>query len=403
MSLADAYEAFLLDLDGVLYRGDQPIDPAAATVEALRSAGKQIVFLTNNSASTAAQVAAKLNGMGISANESEVLSSARATGDMLASEGKARARTAFVIGRDGVRSALADAGIDLVNGDVGHAELVVVGWDPDVTYEALRRATVLVRAGARLIATNADASYPAPGGELWPGAGAILAAVETASGESATVVGKPHAPMFEAAVAAVGTRNVLVVGDRVETDIVGAANAGLDAAMVRSGAGTPAQLLDQDALPVAILSDIGGLLSSPPVARPRPAKAEDMQDVRALTEAPADAPDWGPSGVHVVEDDGIEATATAHVLDRDAYLRAVATSEGLRGGGLGTLIVVTALRDARRQGAQQAWLLTETAEPFFAKLGFERAERGSMPGWIGAGPGEGCPQTAVAMRRALAQ
>ncbi len=403
MSLAAEYEAFLLDLDGVLYRGDQPIPSAAPTVEALRAAGKQLVFLTNNSARTPEQVAEKLRGLGIDAEGSEVLTSAEATAELLSREADGGARSAFVIGRDGLRSALSAAGIEVIDGDATDAAFVVVGWDQEVTYEALRRATVLVRGGARLIATNADASYPAPGGELWPGAGAILAAVETASGSKATVVGKPHRPLFETALSRVGTRNALVVGDRIETDIAGAVAAGLDAAMVRTGAGAPSELVDHDALPVAILHDVGGVLSNVAAARPRPARSAEMQEVRALTEAPDSAPAWGPDGVSVIAGDAIQATATIDVRGPDAYLRAVAAREELRGSGLGTLIVAAAMRSARSQGASRAWLLTETAEPFFEGLGFAAVDRGSMAGWIEAGPGEGCPQSAVAMRRSLSQ
>ena len=400
MTLADLYDAFLLDLDGVMYRGDQPIAAAGPTVAALREAGKRIVFMTNNSARTPSYLAKKLSSMGVAAEEKEVLTSALATADMLARESNEK-RRAFVIGREGVRSALTEAGIDVVDGDGGSADLVVVGWDYEVSYESLRRATVLVRNGARLIATNSDASYPAPGGELWPGAGAILAAVETASGATATVVGKPHEPLFEAALGLAATRNALVVGDRIETDIVGASRAGIDSVLVRSGAGTLAELVDHEALPVAVLADVGGLLTDRRPARPRPAEAGEMKYVRELTEAPPEASEWGPDGVHVIGDGELEATATVHVRDADAYLRAVETGEKLRGGGLGTIVVAAALRDAAGRGAKRAWLMTETAEPFFAKLGFEMVNRDELPGWIEAGPAEGCPQTAVAMLRTL--
>lgn len=403
MELVDAYDAVLLDLDGVLFRGDEPIAGAASTVEALRDRGKHLVFLTNNSARTPEQVAEKLGTLGIQAAPAEVVTSAGATAELMAREADGRQQTAYVIGRDGVRTALRAAGFEILEGDPPAAGFVVVGWDGDVTYDDLRRATVLVRGGARLVATNADASYPAPGGELWPGAGAILAAVETASGAAATVVGKPHLPLFEAAVARAGTRNVLMVGDRIETDVAGAAAAGLDACLVLSGASRPADLLDQDSLPLTLLPDVGGLLSEPAVIRPRPASAPELGAVRALTAAPDDAPAWGPDGVWVSGRDQIDATATVDVRGEDAYLRAVATREELRGRGLGTIMVAAATRAARGEGAAQSWLLTETAEPFFRGLGFDTARRDSLPRWIEAGPGEGCPQSAVAMRRDLRQ
>ena len=401
MLLADAYQAFILDLDGVLFRGDQAIPAAAPTIDALRSAGKQVAFLTNNSARTPEQVAAKLGSLGIRASEEEVVTSAQATADLLKREGPGS--TVYVIGQDGVRTALAAAGLELIDGDASRSDFVVVGWDGDVTYEALRRATVLVRGGARLVATNADASYPAPGGELWPGAGAILAAVETASGRRATVVGKPNPPLFETAVARLGTREALMVGDRLETDIAGAAAAGLDAALVLSGVSEAADLLDHGVLPLAVLPDVGGLVVQEAQRRPRAARTEEMDVVRVLTEAPSDASPWGPDGVWVIGDDSPVATATIEVRQEDAYLRAVATRPELRGRGLGTLVVAAAVHGARDTGAKRVWLLTESAEPFFRNLGFGKADRHAMPGWIEAGPADGCPATAVAMRRELAQ
>lgn len=403
MLLADAYEAFLLDLDGVLFRGDQPIPAARPTVDALREAGKNLVFLTNNSARTPAQVVEKLRGLGIDAAAEEVVTSAHATAELLAREADGDARTAYVIGRDGVRSALEEAGIEVLDGEPSRSGFVVVGWDADVTYDALRRATILVRGGARLVATNADASYPAPGGELWPGAGAILAAVETASGARATVAGKPHPQLFETALARAGRRRALVVGDRIETDVAGAAAAELDAALVLSGVSGASDLLDHDALPRSLLPDVGGLLEAPLYPAPRPASQEEMPAVLAVTEAPPEAPARGAEGVWLIGDDPIFATATVEIRGEDAYVRGVATREDHRRRGLGALAVAAAVGDARRGGATRAWLLTEAAERFFAGLGFTTIDRAEIPSWIETGPAEGCPATAVAMRRDLAQ
>ena len=400
MRLADAYEAFLLDLDGVLYRGDQRIEGAGETVEKLRAIDRRVVFVTNNSARTPEQVAAKLERAGVAASADDVVTSADATADLVGRGHDGRAPTAFVIGQDGIRSALEAAGVEVLDGEPGEAGFVVVGWDGGVTYDDIRRAAVLVRAGARLVATNADASYPAPGGELWPGAGAILAAVETASGERATVVGKPQRPLFDAALERAGTRNALVVGDRLETDVAGAAAAGVDAALVLTGAATPAELLDHNDLPVAVLDDVSGLLVERPAGHARPAKEEDLGAIRALVAADGDA--GGPDGICVIGDGEPLATATLEVREGEAYLRAVAVREDLRGLHLGQLVVAAAVRDARARDAHRVWLLTETAEAFFAGLGFEPCDRGEVPDWIRLGPGEGCPSGAVAMRRALA-
>ena len=208
-TLADHYEGFILDLDGVLYRGDEPVPGAAEAVAGLRERGRRIVFLTNNSARTPERVSERLAGMGIPSDPREVVTAAQAAATLVATTVGAPS-AAFVVGEEGVREALRDAGVTVVDDRPDHADVVVVGWDRSADYEKLRTASVLVQRGAALVATNADASYPAPGGELWPGAGALLAAVETATGTTADVAGKPHRPLFEEAVRRVGTENVVV-------------------------------------------------------------------------------------------------------------------------------------------------------------------------------------------------
>lgn len=400
MRLADRYRAVLLDLDGVLYRGDGAVPGAAEVVAELRAAGKSLVFLTNNSARTPEQVAAKLRSLGFEAAPEEVVTSARPTARLVAGDG--RATTAYVIGRDGVRAALAEAGVEILDGSPERADFVVVGWDGEVGYEQLRVAGVLARRGARLVATNDDASYPAPGGELWPGAGAILAAVEAASGKTATVVGKPHRPLFDEALDQAGSREAVMVGDRVETDVVGAVSAGIEAVLVLSGASGRGDLFDTDELPVAVGDDVRVLLGDRDLAVPRPARADETEAVRRLIEAPSDAPSWGPQGVWVIEGDGLVATATAEVRGTDAYLRGVAAREDVRGRELGTLVVAAAVGDARRRGAWRCFLLTETAEPFFDRLGFARVAREAIPSWaLDLSPE--CPVSASAMARDLVQ
>src|SRR5207244_3342722 len=127
--------------------------------------------------------------------------------------------------------ALQHAGIRLVDGEPDRTDLVVIGWDRTVDYAKLRTASLLVERGARLVATNADASYPAPDG-LWPGAGALLAAVTTTTGADPTVVGKPARPLFDAAVELTGAERPLMIGDRLDTDVSGAAALGWDALLV---------------------------------------------------------------------------------------------------------------------------------------------------------------------------
>ena len=222
--LADRYDAFLFDLDGVLYRGSDPVPHAAEALTSLRAAGKGIAFVTNNSASTPQTVVERLRSVGVGADPSEVETSAITTAHLLADRG---VRTAFVVGEEGVRSALTERGIHIQDEPRDGVDVVVVGLDRGADYAKLRTASILVQRGAALVATNPDGSFPAADGEVWPGAGALLAAIEATTGVTAEVVGKPHAPILRAALERAGGGVPLLVGDRLDTDIAGAERTGL--------------------------------------------------------------------------------------------------------------------------------------------------------------------------------
>jgi len=254
--LAERYDCLLFDLDGVLYRGDRPIEAAPPTMAELRRRGVRVVFLTNNSSRTPEQVADKLRSHDIEADPQEVVTSALATAELLAERGGGRA---FVIGMDGVREALTRAGIELLDGEPEAADLVVVGFDRAATYERLKTASLLVERGARLIATNADASFPADDGQ-WPGAGALLAVVTTTTGAEPEVVGKPFAPLFECALQRGGGGRPLVMGDRLDTDIEGAANLGWDTMLVLTGVSSRAEAETGPVRPTVIARDVSALL-----------------------------------------------------------------------------------------------------------------------------------------------
>jgi HAD superfamily hydrolase (TIGR01457 family) len=392
MSLARRYDALLVDLDGVVYRGDQVVPAAAATLPELHRQGVRVLFLTNNSARTPEQVAAKLQGLGIQAEAREVLTSAVATASLLRRDGGS-GRSAFVIGERGIREALEQAGVRLVDGEPQACDLVVVGWDRSVDYAKLRTASLLVERGARLIATNSDPSYPAPDG-LWPGAGAILSAVTTTTGAPALVVGKPARPMFEAAVEATGSRNPLVVGDRLETDVGGAAAMGWDSLLVLSGAARPSDLLRSSDLPTYVGPDISAVLDDPPPARFRRAAPGDLDGLRTLLESSglrADGLDRRLDETVVADDPSgpgrIAATACLEgVGDRGGappvacgILRSVAVRSERRGTGLGILVTAAAVRTAGDRHISRVCLLTETAEGFFERLGFRRVGRDEIP------------------------
>ena len=224
-------DGVMCDLDGVLYRGDEPIAGAADAVARLRDAGVRFIFCTNNSRSTVEQYVNKLGTMGVPATPDEIVTSAVVTAEVLAGRGLA-GTTVYVIGGEGIREALGEAGLTVDGDDPG---AVVVGWDPEFTYDKMKTAAAAVMGGAALIATNGDATFPAPEG-LWPGAGSILASIETASGRRAEVMGKPNDPMMEVAADRLrGASRIAVIGDRPDSDLAGGVARGWTTILVLTG------------------------------------------------------------------------------------------------------------------------------------------------------------------------
>ena len=220
---------WVLDLDGVVWLSGRPISGVDEAVARLRGAGVRVLFATNNSAPTRAELRKRLAHCGITAGDDDLLRSSDVAAGLLAP-----GTTALVLGEDGILEALRDRGVAVVH--EGRADAVVVGWTRTFfTYDAVAAAADAVRAGARLIGTNEDATYPTPDG-LIPGAGALLAAVSTASGAEPEVAGKPHRPTADAIAARVGPGELrVVVGDRPSTDGALAAQLGLPFALVFSG------------------------------------------------------------------------------------------------------------------------------------------------------------------------
>jgi phosphoglycolate/pyridoxal phosphate phosphatase family enzyme len=233
--LVEPLDALVLDLDGVVYRGGVAIDGAPEAILALRAAGKKILFLTNNSTRSEADVQQKLSQLGIEASPDEIIASARVTADALALRGLA-GKSVFVIGGPGIKDALAQAGFDLWEGEAGTAaDVVVVGNDRSFNFDSLRIASRAVDRGALFVATNDDPSFPTADGTT-PGAGAIVAAVEVASGRTAEVMGKPNRPMMEAAAARLGdVGKIAIVGDQPKTDLDGGRLMGWTTILVLSG------------------------------------------------------------------------------------------------------------------------------------------------------------------------
>ena len=249
--IVERFDAFLLDLDGVVYVGEEPLPNAVESLIRLRKAGKQLRFLTNNPRLTRIQLARRLTGMGVEAHEEEIVTSGWATARYLRDEGIS---SAYVLGSRGLISEVLEAGVEVV--DRGPCEAVVVGADDLVSYGHIRQATTAIFSGARFVATNADNTFPSPEGPL-PGTGAIVAAVQTTTGAEPVVVGKPFSPMFDAALEGldVGRERAVMIGDSPETDIEGARRAGIPGVLVSRDDRRSANSLSAN----AVVPDLGGL------------------------------------------------------------------------------------------------------------------------------------------------
>jgi 4-nitrophenyl phosphatase len=246
----------IIDMDGVLYRGDQPLPGLREFFAFLRQKPIPFILATNNSTRTPQEVVDKLARMGAEVLPTEVLTSGQATARLLASEYQPGTR-AHVFGMPSLRKAMVEEGFELADKDVA---VVVASMDRDITYEKLKRAALLIRGGARFVATNRDPTYPSEEG-LIPGTGSMIAALEAASGVEPMAVGKPEPHMFQLAMAEMGAKpeTTATIGDRLDTDILGGQRAGLITMCVLSGSTTRAEA--EAFGPDFVFEDISQLLS----------------------------------------------------------------------------------------------------------------------------------------------
>lgn len=246
----------VLDLDGVLWRGDEPIPGSPPAVRALRDGGARVAFLTNNSSSRISDYLEKFARLGIDAEAGEVLTSAQAAAELLTDTLTPGASVLACAG-PGVVEALELAGFRIV--DQGPADAVVVGWHRDFDFDGMDRASAAVRDGARFVATNMDPTYPGADHVL-PGAGSIVAAIATASGRSPEVAGKPQLPIVAMVRRRLGDHGV-IVGDRPSTDGAMATALGWPFALVLSGIGghDPAEPVP-DPPPAFVAEDLAALV-----------------------------------------------------------------------------------------------------------------------------------------------
>jgi glycerol-1-phosphatase len=220
------------DLDGVLYVDSEGVAGAGTALRALRTAGYELLFVTNNATKTPAMVGRKIQeSIGFTPTVDQIITSPQATANYLTTHGH---DNCFVVGEAGLRDTLREAGLTLVD-RWEDAETVVTGLDREVTYRRLADATLAVRSGATFVATNLDPTYPTPSG-LQPGGGAVAAVVQTATEVTPISCGKPAAPIRELIAQRRTAGGALVVGDRMDTDIAMAVAEGWAGALVLSGA-----------------------------------------------------------------------------------------------------------------------------------------------------------------------
>jgi HAD superfamily hydrolase (TIGR01450 family) len=255
------YDQVLLDLDGCVWIGNEPTRGAPEAVAELRSAHKQIAFVTNDAQRSGEDYVRKLWSLGIRASVAEVVTVGGAIQHVLA-ERRPHGGTAYVIGSEAVFRHVTDSGMHIVNGTdlASQADVVVVAGHYDLHFRELRAAVQAVLAGAEMIAAGRDRTFPMPDGP-WPGTGAIVAALEYATSRTAAIVGKPDPQIYLTALDRLGPGRALAIGDRLDADLAGAAAAGLDAAIVLTGVTSRAEAeAAQEPAPVAIADDLAALV-----------------------------------------------------------------------------------------------------------------------------------------------
>ena len=253
------YDQVLLDLDGCLWIGDVAVDGSVEAVAALREAGKAVAFLTNDVRHSPEEFVRKLWRLGFQAAVSEVIT-VGATLQYLLSQRSGGA--AYVIGSQALIDHVADSGLRIVNRTefATRADVVVVAGHDQLVFEELKIATQAVLRGAELIGAGRDRTFPMPDGP-WPASGAVLAAIETATGRTADqVAGKPEPAMYDAARDRLGAGRCLGVGDRLDSDVLGARHAGMDSALVLTGATTRAEADAADPRPTHVADSLATLV-----------------------------------------------------------------------------------------------------------------------------------------------
>jgi glycerol 3-phosphatase-2 len=259
LSLAELYDGLLIDLDGVVWIGREPVPGSPEALRALLDAGKRIVFVTNNPGRLPQAYVQRLRELGVEVGPEQIVTAGVAVAQ-LAGEAAGEGGSAFVIGAEPLQEMMAATGTRLLQGDEAEeADVVVVSGHKGFDYGELKAAKFALDRGAQLFATSHDPTMPYPGGEL-PGTGAVLAAVEIASGKQATIAGKPERHLFELAKEVAGEGRLAMIGDRISSDIDGGRAAGLETILVLSGTSSREQAEAADPAPDHVIDDLAALL-----------------------------------------------------------------------------------------------------------------------------------------------
>jgi HAD superfamily hydrolase (TIGR01450 family) len=264
--LLGKFDSLLLDLDGVVYRGKQPVAGAVESIRRAKEIGKKVGYITNNAARTPEQIAQQLVDFGIDVLPTEIIGSAEAAAKLLGS--KFSGGKVLVVGGEGLRAEAIKQGFEVVDSANDQPIAVLQGFSPTVGWSQLAEAAFAIQAGASWIATNQDWTIPLERG-IAPGNGTLVGAVHTAVGILPEFAGKPFRPIFDAALKQLGITNPLVIGDRLDTDIKGAIGAGLSSACVMTGIAGKKELLGarSDERPTYIISDLRALFEHYPSAQ----------------------------------------------------------------------------------------------------------------------------------------
>ncbi len=253
--------SLIVDLDGVLWRGPEMLPGVKPFFDYLQLAGIKVLIASNNSTARPDVVQQRLEKVGVELPSRAILTSALATAGYLARTLPDKARI-LMIGEDGLEHALIQTGFALVS-RAEEAQAVVVGMDRAVTYDKLAEATLAIRRGAAFVGTNPDRTFPTPRG-LVPGNGSLLAAIQAATDQEPTIVGKPERLYFELALERLGSlaQTTLMLGDRLDTDIQGGHDVGLNTCLVLTGVTDRAALSRSQVQPTWVFSDLIELTAS---------------------------------------------------------------------------------------------------------------------------------------------